>query len=873
MLRLSAQSFGFAPAKSANIHPADSFVWVERTSPCSRSVTIDGQEKKPSDFCREILVRNEAYTKIGSRCVWYSDESWTTTSPHYEFLLNIAEDRFLASRNVRRYSISHNNAVLAFWERQDGTSVHYFEVKNADSEKPEFTRKLAPGIDPSRAFDVARALGLDSDFIALGEKYIAGQFAVRPAPVVERALTVYDQVERARLKLLPQSLRSLIPQSDELMLDESGGFVRVRWRSDVDKLVARDDRYTPLRDGHPAFQDSARFPFICVSSNNDHFPRIAQSFRFAQNLPFRASEFISGLLYFGASSESRELFERRQLFTELAKPGVLETFREQLTYLRDAIYRIGSIGHVRLQDFPATLSDALDTSVKNIKSYGSGFSSKQNTDGLKLVKAAVTLIKNLCDDSDKKKIVDERLDVLTKIIALEEERGKFHELRFRRDELSDEERKVAAENLLRINGELSRLGGGEDGSLEKYLPVLITQFKDALAPIRKPIALTDVPETAIRAFIEEVAPFMDPERAAMWTCELRFTVALGSYAADSRKPVGDFLGALRGVDSVHLHQYANYIEPIISAFISPDADGRDIVADFASAVVGKYGDIQLKGESVRAAAAYADNGIILRYELERFESLMAIAQAIRNGGFAPGEFHHGREIAISNGWNILEAREKQVAHERIFIPGQQVEFSTGANMSGKSYDEVGLTWSLLFGQATGWLPGSSARIPIFDRIIHIERVQERTDLNLSAFGTEVYYWKSIIPLIMQGGRTYLAADEPFSSTSSRYRNPFNFAVAALGAESDSDIVLATHCQPPVEHFIDANPGRGLATHHETRFDEAGNFSFTYKKMNGIADSYALEVAEALQYPAEILAIARSLPSMSEYEKLGGSAVS
>jgi hypothetical protein len=203
MLRLAAQSFGFAPAKNANIHHGDSFIWLERTSPCASKVMIAGQEKGASDFCREVLVHKDAYTKVGQRCYWYSDESWTTTSPEYEYLLSIAEDRYLAGRNVRRYSISHNNAVLEFWQNQANTSVHHFAVSNPDGERPAFTRNLAAGIDPSRAFDVARSLGLHSEFLYLGGDYLAGRFKVRPAPTVERPLTTYSNDEREDLKLVP----------------------------------------------------------------------------------------------------------------------------------------------------------------------------------------------------------------------------------------------------------------------------------------------------------------------------------------------------------------------------------------------------------------------------------------------------------------------------------------------------------------------------------------------------------------------------------------------------------------------------------------------------------------------------------------------
>jgi DNA mismatch repair ATPase MutS len=254
------------------------------------------------------------------------------------------------------------------------------------------------------------------------------------------------------------------------------------------------------------------------------------------------------------------------------------------------------------------------------------------------------------------------------------------------------------------------------------------------------------------------------------------------------------------------------------------------------------------------------------YELGQLGRFLSLAKAIRYGAkenlFAPVEFHGGREILIEDGWNIAKLPSEQVSYDRNFYTDQQVEFSVGANMSGKSFDMCGLTWSLQFAQATGWAPGSKAYLPIFDQIIHIERVPERKDLNLSALGTEVHYWKEVVSAIQSGDQIYLAADEPFSSTPSYYRDPFNFSIAALAAENGTVATIATHCQKPARHFVEANPGLARATHHKTSFDQAGNLVSEYKKRNGFDDSNALRVARALGFPQEILEIASGVDEVN-----------
>jgi dsDNA-specific endonuclease/ATPase MutS2 len=500
---------------------------------------------------------------------------------------------------------------------------------------------------------------------------------------------------------------------------------------------------------------------------------------------------------------------------------------------------------------------------------GSECTSRHNANGLKLVKLTVTFIRDNSLNAGDLTALNQDIKALTEIIALEEEREALLERRA----LINDGATTGIDALMQIRSELrgieekiaERSGDRSDG-IQEHTQSLYTRLIDSLTSLIKPTSLLEIHPAAIARFTDDIKPYMEPQYRLTWLQALQFTASIALYVSDQRRPVGDFINHLRSIDSVHLHQYANYIEPVLSAFLSASAEGNDIVKDFTLAATDENGNVTLHGTSVKYAGLEKDNFIKLSYELKRFEALMAIAQAIRDRRFTPGDFHTGREIQIRAGWNILQNPEKQVAQDTYFHPGEQVEFSTGANMSGKSYNQVSLTWSLAFGQATGYLPGTSARVPLFDRLIHIERVRELRDRNLSAFGTEVHYWKSIVSQVLEVGRTFLAADEPFSSTSPRDRDPLNFAVAALAAQNDVTAVLATHCRPPVECFIDGNPDRAHATHHEMELDANAGLSFTYRKMEGIADSDALGIAEVLGYPSEIITIARSLPSMTEFKK-------
>lgn len=387
-LRLVAQSFGLAPASQANIHIADSFIRVDRTSPASSEVLINGVKKKPSDFAREVLVRREAYPKIGARCRWYSDESWTTTSPNYEFLLNVAEAIFLKSKNVRLFTITHNTEALKFWSDQTDTSIHHFRVDESDGKNPKFTRELAEGIDTSRAFEVALDLGIHQQFVEFARRYLNGQYTVERPDPRNTKVAAYSSDERTRLKQSAQSLRSLVPQSDELVqVEDSNKRIFVRWRSLNDRLRSPDsDRSMPLPIGHRAWGNRYRFPFSVISNNNDHFLAFDRKFPFTKGNRFKDDGFIYGFIKHGATNDPNELIERRKLFTELAHDGVIERLGDKLTDLNTTLMHVANAGAIKLGDYPQALLEAIDYSLQKLRDDTSQWHYSRKVEALKLVR-------------------------------------------------------------------------------------------------------------------------------------------------------------------------------------------------------------------------------------------------------------------------------------------------------------------------------------------------------------------------------------------------------------------------------------------------------------------------------------------------------
>ncbi len=67
---------------------------------------------------------------------------------------------------------------------------------------------------------------------------------------------------------------------------------------------------------------------------------------------------------------------------------------------------------------------------------------------------------------------------------------------------------------------------------------------------------------------------------------------------------------------------------------------------------------------------------------------------------------------------------------------------TGPNGSGKTYFAKSGIVSVLQALNTGYSQSQDATVPIFDRVIYFDRVNEQDGLH-SSFANELEYWKEI----------------------------------------------------------------------------------------------------------------------------------
>jgi DNA mismatch repair protein MSH4 len=239
---------------------------------------------------------------------------------------------------------------------------------------------------------------------------------------------------------------------------------------------------------------------------------------------------------------------------------------------------------------------------------------------------------------------------------------------------------------------------------------------------------------------------------------------------------------------------------------------------------------------------------------------------IKEFGFCKVEFIESPEIRISHGWNLAKAEEEQVKNDVYIDLTRRISILTGSNMSGKTFYLKMLTWVLLCAQATGFAPADYVSMPLFENIIYLDRVSQNMDLNLSAFGNEVEYWKKFFNVLEKGNALLIGAlDEIASTTSPRYQSALSFAIAEAILKTGNYGILAHHNHDFIDAFSSTYPQYTALYHLNNRIED-GEIIFEYELREGHQVSNAIEVARTLGFDEEILRVAEEIRAGIDAER-------
>ncbi len=230
------------------------------------------------------------------------------------------------------------------------------------------------------------------------------------------------------------------------------------------------------------------------------------------------------------------------------------------------------------------------------------------------------------------------------------------------------------------------------------------------------------------------------------------------------------------------------------------------------------------------------------------------------------EIHDGRHPVVER---YLSGGERFVPNDAIFEPGEMIRIITGPNMSGKSTFLRQTALIVLMAQIGSFVPASSARIGIVDRIFTRIGAQDEIHAGQSTFMVEMIEMANILHHATR--RSLLILDEIGRGTSTYDGVSIAWAVVEY-IHNNPDLrartIFATHYHE-LTQLAEILPG---VRNYNVAVSEAdGKVVFLHKITPGGADrSYGIHVAQLAGLPRPLIQRANEI--LQELEQSAGKAV-
>gem|GEM_PF-3174895 len=232
-------------------------------------------------------------------------------------------------------------------------------------------------------------------------------------------------------------------------------------------------------------------------------------------------------------------------------------------------------------------------------------------------------------------------------------------------------------------------------------------------------------------------------------------------------------------------------------------------------------------------------------EFSKLTRIFALAYIIKENGWHEVTLTGTPELDVKNAWSIVKTKKDQVRNSARFNSSEMARLYSGSNMSGKTFHLKQLIWAILAAQATGFAPCDGMTLPVFDKVLYIDRVKAESDRNISAFGLEAKYWKAFFENASRAGIVFGGVDEAGSTTSPRYQSALSYAIAEEMLGLGNMLAMASHNHDFLDAFYELNKSRVGIYHFKTHEGADGTVAFDYMMETGHAPSNAVKVAEKL----------------------------
>ena len=251
----------------------------------------------------------------------------------------------------------------------------------------------------------------------------------------------------------------------------------------------------------------------------------------------------------------------------------------------------------------------------------------------------------------------------------------------------------------------------------------------------------------------------------------------------------------------------------------------------------------------------------------------ALGEAAALEGYNRPEVHEGSELEIHEGRHpVVEQllkNDRYIPNDVIFEKGEVVRVITGPNMAGKSTYLRQAALIVLMAQMGSFVPASSAKIGLVDRIFTRIGAQDEIHAGQSTFMVEMVEAANI--LHHATSRSLLILDEIGRGTSTYDGLSIAWGIIEYihnHPQLRAKTLFATHYHE-LTQLADLLPG---IRNYNVAVSEADNkVVFLHKIIAGGADrSYGIHVAQLAGLPAPVIQRANEI--MAELEKTSGRAV-
>jgi DNA mismatch repair protein MutS len=284
-------------------------------------------------------------------------------------------------------------------------------------------------------------------------------------------------------------------------------------------------------------------------------------------------------------------------------------------------------------------------------------------------------------------------------------------------------------------------------------------------------------------------------------------------------------------------------------------------------------ETRLFREICRELAGAANRILSTARAIAQVDVLSALGEVAALAGYIKPEVHEGSELEIHDGRHAVVEQllksDRYIPNDVIFENGEIVRVITGPNMAGKSTYLRQAALIVLMAQMGSFVPASSAKIGLVDRIFTRIGAQDEIHAGQSTFMVEMVEAANI--LHHATSRSLLILDEIGRGTSTYDGLSIAWGIIEYihnHPHLRAKTLFATHYHE-LTQLADLLPG---VRNYNVAVSEADNkVVFLHKIISGGADrSYGIHVAQLAGLPSPVIQRANEI--MAELEKTSGRAV-